>query len=287
MESNFDFERKIKERTNKTFTGVIYKYTSPSNKVYIGQTTDEEMRKYRFKTSVNYGGLKIDNARKKYDISEWKYEVLAKKYYINEEDATNDLDLLETYYISKYDSYKNGYNSTTGGDGARGQKISEETKEKLRISMKGENNPFYGRHHTEETKKKIRENNKWYRPTEETRKKLSEKSKGRHHTEEAKKKISETKKLRCLKGEKSPLYGTHLSEETKKKIGMGNRGNKRIDNYRAILQIDMETGEVIKEWEAIKIAAESLNLHCPNIINVCKGISKQSGGFIWRYKDGK
>lgn len=64
MESNFDFERKIKERTNKTFTGVIYKYTSPSNKVYIGQTTDEEMRKYRFKTSVNYGGLKIDNARK-------------------------------------------------------------------------------------------------------------------------------------------------------------------------------------------------------------------------------
>lgn len=153
--------------------------------------------------------------------------------------------------------------------------------------MKGENNPFYGRHHTEETKKKIRENNKWYRPTEETRKKLSEKSKGRHHTEEAKKKISETKKLRCLKGEKSPLYGTHLSEETKKKIGMGNRGNKRIDNYRAILQIDMETGEVIKEWEAIKFAAESLNLHCPNIINVCKGISKQSGGFIWRYKDGK
>ena len=142
MESNFDFERKIKERTNKTFTGVIYKYTSPSNKVYIGQTTDEEMRKYRFKTSVNYGGLKIDNARKKYDISEWKYEVLAKKYYINEEDATNDLDLLETYYIAKYDSYKNGYNSTTGGDGARGQKISEETKEKLRISMQGENNPF-------------------------------------------------------------------------------------------------------------------------------------------------
>lgn len=258
MESNFDFERKIKERTNKTFTGVIYKYTSPSNKVYIGQTTDEEMRKYRFKTSVNYGGLKIDNARKKYDISEWKYEVMVKKYYINEEDATNDLDLLETYYISKYDSYKNGYNSTTGGDGARGQKISEETKEKLRISMKGENNPFYGRHHTEETKKKIRENNKWYRPTEETRKKLSEKSKGRH-----------------------------LTEETKKKIGMGNRGNKRIDNYRAILQIDMETGEVIKEWETIKFAAESLNLHCPNIVNTCKGIQKQSGGFIWRYKDCK
>ena len=182
------------------------------------------MRKYRFKTSVNYGGLKIDNARKKYDISEWKYEVLAKKYYINEEDATNDLDLLETYYISKYDSYKNGYNSTTGGDGARGQKISEETKEKLRISMKGENNPFYGRHHT---------------------------------------------------------------EETKKKMSISKRGNKRPDNYRAILQIDMETGEVIKEWEAIKFAAESLNLHCPNIINVCKGIQKQSGGFIWRYKDCK
>ena len=43
----------------------------------------------------------------------------------------------------------------------KGRKRSEEQKEQIKLRTKGENNPFYGKKHTLETKKKISESNKW------------------------------------------------------------------------------------------------------------------------------
>mgnify|MGYP002508894209 CR=1 FL=1 len=62
--------------------GIIYKYTSPSGKVYIGQTTNEKKRKRVFLNENNedYAGLKINNARKKYGPKSFKYEVLEKRF---------------------------------------------------------------------------------------------------------------------------------------------------------------------------------------------------------------
>lgn len=46
--------------------GIIYKYTSPSGKVYIGQTTQEKRRRKTFlNLNKSYGGVKIDNARRR------------------------------------------------------------------------------------------------------------------------------------------------------------------------------------------------------------------------------
>ena len=42
----------------------------------------------------------------------------------------------------------------------------EETKQKISIANKGENNPFYGKQHTEETKKKMSEERKGRELTE-------------------------------------------------------------------------------------------------------------------------
>ena len=58
-----------------------------------------------------------------------------------------------------------------------GLEHSKETKQKMSDSKKGENNPFFGMHHTEEFKQKMTgENNPNYgkHPSEETRKKLRE-----------------------------------------------------------------------------------------------------------------
>ena len=66
--------------------GIIYCYTSPSGKKYIGQTLSEIRRKSRFKNlNRNYGGEKIDNARKKYGPENFKYEVLEKQNFDNKE----------------------------------------------------------------------------------------------------------------------------------------------------------------------------------------------------------
>ena len=44
--------------------GIIYKYTSPSGKIYIGQTMNEKERRKKFLGKSSYAGEKIDTARK-------------------------------------------------------------------------------------------------------------------------------------------------------------------------------------------------------------------------------
>lgn len=55
-------------------TGIIYKYTSPSNKIYVGKTINESERKHAFLTKERYAGIKIDNARAKYGPKNFKYD---------------------------------------------------------------------------------------------------------------------------------------------------------------------------------------------------------------------
>ena len=51
------------------------------------------------------------------------------------------LSEIEQQYIEKYDSYKNGYNLTTGGEGLGGIKFTEEQLEKKRQRILGGKNP--------------------------------------------------------------------------------------------------------------------------------------------------
>lgn len=52
-----------------------------------------------------------------------------------------------------------------------------------------------------------------------------------------------------------------------------------------VIQIDIETNEIIKEWESMKIAADYYNLNSVGISNCCRGKQKTAGGFKWRYKN--
>lgn len=118
--------------------GIIYKYTSPSGRCYIGQTTNEKHRRATwFCEKYRYAGPKIDRARKKYGPTNFLYEILHRKFYFNKAEATIDLDKWEIYYIGYYDSYRNGYNSTIGGLSNRGIKMTEERRNKLRLCNLG------------------------------------------------------------------------------------------------------------------------------------------------------
>lgn len=120
--------------------GIIYRYISPSGKSYIGQTTNEVYRRRMWFGKGRYTGgrSKIDRARKKYNFM---YEVLLRNQYSGIEAATLDLNKWETYYIGYYDTYKNGYNSTLGGDGSRGYIQSVEALQKISKSLKGRKKP--------------------------------------------------------------------------------------------------------------------------------------------------
>lgn len=82
------------------------------------------------------------------------------------------------------------------------KEMSEETKNKIRNTLKGRERPEEvktkisntlrgqpGRKHTEETKIKLRQ----FRHSEDTKRRISESKRGKIHSEETKKKISETK----------------------------------------------------------------------------------------------
>jgi len=73
---------------------------------------------------------------------------------------------------------------------------SEWAKQKGIMKKYGFRNPFYGKHHSEETKNKLR-----YQRSEETREKIRQKAIGRHHSDETKKKMSNSQL-----GEKNHAY---------------------------------------------------------------------------------
>lgn len=123
--------------------GIIYKYTSPSGKSYIGQTTNQRLRRKKwFNMSSPYTSpdwrSKIDRARLKYGPNSFTYTILFQKEYVSRRAAKIELNTLETYYIGLYNSYRVGYNSTIGGDSASGpKKHSEDTRLKMRLSRLG------------------------------------------------------------------------------------------------------------------------------------------------------
>jgi hypothetical protein len=68
--------------------GIIYKYTSPSGKSYIGQTTNEELRRKLWNSSCyHYAGTKIDRARNKYKNTNFNYTILFEKNFSTKEIA--------------------------------------------------------------------------------------------------------------------------------------------------------------------------------------------------------
>lgn len=152
--------------------GIIYRYTSPSGKSYIGQTTRELYRRRMWFGPGRYTGgkSKIDRARKKYGPENFIYEVLLRNYYSSIESATEDLNKWETYYIGYYDTYKNGYNCTLGGDGSRGYKPTRDTLLKISNKLRGR------------------------KMSDDFCRKTSERMKGVPKTKECKRKISESRK---------------------------------------------------------------------------------------------
>lgn len=92
----------------------IYKITNTlNNKCYIGCSTDIENRWKSHRQRAFVEGKEFDKplyrAFRKYGIENFKFEVLS-------ECKKEELGELEKVFIQYYNSYKNGYNATVGGD---------------------------------------------------------------------------------------------------------------------------------------------------------------------------
>ena len=171
----------------------IYCYIDKKNDniVYVGKDShiDEGRRRRAHLAPSNYNAQPINRILQNNPFR-YRYSVLWEI-----DDCTdNHLNQMEFFYIKKYNPQ---FNFTDGGDGMTGFKHSEETRKKI-----SENNARYwqGKTHSEETRKKMSENNARY-------------WKGKTLSEKTRKKISEANK-----GENNPMYGKTHSEEARKKI---------------------------------------------------------------------
>lgn len=88
---------------------VIYCYTSPSGKKYIGQTCQTLKGRSGSRGQQYHASTKFYNAINKYGFQNFKCEILESN--LSKEEA----DKQEIYYIDLFDTCNNGYNIQRGG----------------------------------------------------------------------------------------------------------------------------------------------------------------------------
>lgn len=103
----------------------IYKYQNKLNgHIYIGQSIDITQRQYNHKSSAfnqkaqDYNS-QFHQAIRKYGLENFDFEIIAE---LTPEEYTREtLNQLEIFFIKYYDSFKNGYNASEGGDSVDGK----------------------------------------------------------------------------------------------------------------------------------------------------------------------
>ena len=110
----------------------VYKHTSPSEKVYIGITSNSINRRWQNGCGYKRQGY-FYRAIEKYGWDNFRHEILFKNL-TKEEAEQKEVELIE-YYKSNQREY--GYNIATGGLVNSGYSLSEETKRKISNAHKG------------------------------------------------------------------------------------------------------------------------------------------------------
>lgn len=213
----------------------IYQITNTINgKVYIGQTKNPKQRWSRHKSDARLSKNKghLYRAISKYGEYNFVFKIL------QEVESLKEADLIETLLILQHKSCdKNfGYNKAPGGQGKR--VVSDETRKKISESRKGkctgEDHYMWGRHHSEETKQKIRTSqlgNKHrlgFNTSEATKNKLSKINIGKIVSDETKKKMSKSMIGKNI-GPKNGMFGVKSQHHPLAKLTFEQAQNIRYE----------------------------------------------------------
>ena len=124
------------------FNGRIYCITCLVNgKMYIGQTVQSLDNRWRRHVLSTQRGSdhKFHRAIRKYGEENFIVEEVLTVFAPTKEILKKKLDYVEMRLIKKLETHKCGYNSTDGGEGTLGLKLSEHAIRKMAESKKREN----------------------------------------------------------------------------------------------------------------------------------------------------
>lgn len=259
-----------KETKKKDGKYIVYIHRNKmNNHSYIGKTHNikERWRRngaYYQKKDKNekYYQPVFARALNKYTWDGFEHIIFAEN--LTEQEASHIEKLLIAIFktnICRYNKPHYGYNMTDGGDGAAGRTMSDETR-KLFSDIRqgthcGTDNPFYGKHHSNESKQKMKEY-ALNRPIEVNQK------------------IGQKAKERLSNPENNPMFGKHIADHVKQVIS---------DTHSIpVVQLTL-CGEFINEYKNSYEVEAILGIDSASIRRCCTGSQLSAGGFQWVEKE--
>lgn len=230
----------------------LYKLIFPNGKIYIGQTNNFSLRMAQHKSAASksvYCCRLVDRAITKYgwDNIDRVIVLTCSK----EEIDTHERDHIQLFSTTNHDF---GYNLDSGGN--KNKTHSEETKKKISLAHIG------------------------MRPSAETLAIVSIARRGvkrKPHSEETKLKMSLASK------------GKQKSIEHRKSLSLARIGKPfsvfgtKHHNATPVLQIDKDTGEVIRKWDFITQIKKELGYEVSHIGKAARGERKTANGYKWQF----
>jgi len=184
----------------------------------------------------------------------------------------DELNSLECFYISLYDTFNTPHGLNLCSGGLANRVVSDSTRRKMSESLSGDRNPFYGKKHSEETLMKLRGVPK----SEETRRKLI--ASKQNISEETRARMSVSQKLKAPPTDITKLkmsiaqIGRKHNAKTRDKISIG--------NSKQIIQCDIY-GNVIMKYKSITEASILTGIKRTTISGCVNGYCKTARNFTW------
>lgn len=72
-------------------------------------------------------------------------------------------------------------------------------------------------------------------------------------------------------------------ENTRHAILTGLKDVRQQSQWKPVQKLDLETGEVLEEFESLASACKATGAKQPNVTKVCRGLRNSASGFGWRY----
>ena len=214
----------------------IYAHINKINgKVYIGQTCYRNINQ-RWRHGEGYKhSPHFYNAIQKYGWENFEHIILF------EDICGYELaDAIERELIQKYQSNNSEYGYNISSGGSYGRTLTDETKNKIRISKIGDKNPNYQKS-----------------PSYITRQRMTASHKGIKQSDEW---INKRKRV----GEQNGMYGRTLSKESKELISKKTKGGNNPSAKRCFLFSNIDD---LKEYECLSYAYKTINMgtkYCRN-----------------------
>lgn len=190
-----------------------------TNTKYIGQTYENFYKRWTFHKwnlkNNHHSNIYLQNAWNKYGADNFIFYPIESFEISQKEIVTKtNLNELERKYIEQFNTFKNGFNLTTGGENYKMNPMSEDAKKKI-----GDKNKvnMLGKRHSEKTKKLMSESHKGHIKSESHRNNLSK-----------------------------SLTGLIRSKEQKEKCRQANQGSKQKTSKYTEEQIEKVKIDIIK-----------------------------------------